>query len=318
MKILSVDSLNSVETQELFAQQYIYSNKPALLKGACKEWPAFSKWSLDYFQQNYASAELPVSYYESNAHQKYKEKTRVSMKDYVDYVKSLRSAPPSAEPMYAAGWHFSKLFPSLESDIVIPEYFKDNLINKIQSIMQFDWMSLFIGHAYSQSPLHTDSFFVSTWLTCLRGSKTVRLIPGGTPKITNGLDIFNKDIAAGLVAKGVSLYEAKIEEGDTLFIPSGWWHHVINHDESIALSCNFVSPNNYLPFEQQVRGRILTPLVKLEKLSEEIRSKEVKYCDDSLKSCRYIENEKTFLKYLEKIHRNHSHTLSYCERPQSL
>ncbi|MBS1969861.1 MAG: cupin-like domain-containing protein [Bdellovibrionales bacterium] len=310
MNLISVDSLNKSQTENLFRSKYIAENRPALLKGLCKEWPAFSKWSLDYFSETYGSAELPVSYYQSNAHQKYKDKTRINMKEYVDYVKSLRTAPPTGEPMYAAGWHFAKSFSSLTQDIVIPEFFQNNLIDKIQPIMQYDWMSLFIGHAYSQSPLHTDSFFVSTWLTCIRGSKTVRLIPGDTPGITNGLDVFNDTIVENLIAKGVSVYEAKIEEGDTLFMPSGWWHHVINHDESIALSCNFVSPNNYLPFEQQIRGRILTPLVKLEKLSQEILNSEFAYCEDSLESCRYVDNEKAFLKYIQQMHTKHDHILN--------
>jgi hypothetical protein len=32
------------------------------------------------------------------------------------------------------------------------------------------------------------------------------------------------------------------EEGEVLYVPSGWWHLVVNLEESVALTQNFVSP----------------------------------------------------------------------------
>lgn len=38
------------------------------------------------------------------------------------------------------------------------------------------------------------------------------------------------------------LLEGVCEEGEVLYVPSGWWHLVINLEESVALTQNFVSP----------------------------------------------------------------------------
>ena len=130
------------------------------------------------------------------------------------------------------------------------------------------------------------------------------MIPSYVRGITNGLNIFDEKVIQSLLEKNIPVYDLEIQEGDLLFMPSGWWHHVVNIDESIALSCNFVSQNNYLPFEQQVRARIIAPQVKLDKLTKEIFGFTKDSCSqvvtnkDTLASCHFSENELEYLNYL--------------------
>lgn len=125
-----------------------------------------------------------------------------------------------------------------------------------------DWRWIIAGPKRSGSSWHKDPNRTSAWNTPLSGTKFWMMLP---PHVTppgvflsqDGADITTplsliewlNDFYAetkrlhGSTRNGGDglLLEGSCGPGETMYVPSGWWHLVVNLDESVALTQNFVS-----------------------------------------------------------------------------
>lgn len=84
------------------------------------------------------------------------------------------------------------------------------------------------------------------------------LVCGLTPDRTALMTRFSKFYGAVKDAD-VRPYECIVEAGEVIFVPSGWWHVVINVEESIAVTQNYVGESNLvkcLDFCTQKRDQV--------------------------------------------------------------
>jgi hypothetical protein len=281
------------------------SDEPALLKGWALDWPASSKWSLDYFSREFGDEVVPLSNYQDAPHQKPAEKPQVSMRQYIEFIRSGQSTNAALDQdSYLAGWHFNRTVPHLMDDIIIPQCFRENILDQVtKPLFPYESTSFFIGHKEVESPLHTDSFGVSVWLANVIGTKSIRVVPPiDYVHIKNGMDVFSDEVVEFLESKKIPVMECQLDPGDIVFIPPGHWHHVKNHGMTMALSVNFVNRYHFLPFEQQLRSKVIVPFMKL----IELKSKILRGSPDdglsiaSAQHFKVIENETLFLDFMEK------------------
>ena len=109
--------------------------------------------------------------------------------------------------------------------------------------------TLLWGGRYSRSKLHVDSYNWTGTNVVIRGEKYFRLIPPGydgkldvvvkrcfmaleCTSYESAKDLFNNEA----VPQGVPLWETKLQKGDALIIPSGWWHQAVNLGTTLAMA----------------------------------------------------------------------------------
>lgn len=302
--MISIDRVKKI-SKAAFEKDFVIPSRPVILEGLAREWKATREWNLASLEERCGEAPILMADNVNNPFASASERKKVSVLDAIQYIRRVEAGSEELAGDYAAGWHYKHSCDFLSDDFEIPDLFADNYIERLPKSIGYDWSSIFIAHSKNHSPLHTDSFFVSVWLAVVHGQKTVRLIaPREDGKVTNGLNTFDEDTAAGLEEDGVPVFEGRVSAGDILFIPAGWWHEVRNDSVSIAISNNFVHRSSFLPFEQQVRAKLLPLWTALDKLRFEVTS-EISESDGnlnhdklSLVASNYASNERQLNSYL--------------------
>jgi len=304
--IIPLESINARDVN-LFQKKYLMNEKPVILKGMGKDWPAIKRWSADFFKKNYGHIKVPVCYYKTKQQEPYKNQIKMLLRKYIYLAEKNNYFDNDVDLPYLGGWIYHKEFPELLNDIdmTLP-CFPDNWLYKLPPSISIPPTNLIIGYRHVSSPLHTDSFFVNSVLTMIVGEKKARMVsPSHTFAVSNGQDLFNPEIANEVLEQGADIFEGAISEGDAFYIPPGWWHNVVNCGFTIAVQNLHVDTYRFPLFEQQIRGFVLPILSKIENLGRDAREelfKAEKILPPPLshKIGGFIEHEENYIMFLKK------------------
>ncbi|KAI8852231.1 hypothetical protein BC829DRAFT_385472 [Chytridium lagenaria] len=189
-----------------------------------KKWPAFGKWSLNHLVK-VCAVDLPLKSYAS-----------YSTKCGVD------GASFEESPLYM----FDRDFGSRTEDLF-------NVFGEKRP----DYRWLILGPPRSGSTFHLDPNQTSAWNAVLSGSKKwilfpPEVVPPGVFPSEDGSEVTSPvslaewflnhyDEMKHLPVKPI---ECICRAGEIIFVPRGWWHAVMNLEETIAITQNFVSRQN--------------------------------------------------------------------------
>jgi hypothetical protein len=305
----NITPLESIDSSDAIAFQknYLMNEKPVILKGMGKDWPAIKRWSAGFFKNTYGHVKVPVCYYKTKQQERYKNQVKIPLREYIYLAENNNYSDSNAELPYLGGWIYHKEFPELLDDIdmTLP-CFPDNWLYKLPPSISIPPTNLLIGYQHVSSPLHTDSFFVNSVLTMIVGEKKARMVsPSHTFAVSNGQDLFNSEIANQVLKQGADIFEGTISAGDAFYIPPGWWHNVINCGFTIAVQNLHVDTYRFPLFEQQMRGFVLPILSKIEDLGRDARE-ELFNAEKTLppplshQIGGFIEHEKNYIMFLRK------------------
>eukprot|EP00397_Hematodinium_sp_SG-2012_P053982 GEMP01064804.1.p1 GENE.GEMP01064804.1~~GEMP01064804.1.p1 ORF type:complete len:251 (+),score=41.96 GEMP01064804.1:206-958(+) len=152
----------------------------------------------------------------------------------------------SSEVLYGYDINVAKVLPSLLEDIPIPRYFAHCLLHqtRLGHPWKRAWPTIFFGKATTTSSLHIDQFHGHFWMTIISGTKKWQIWDEEDVALLN--PTWKTDRLDPFLSESGHLprWEEVVEAGETLFVPGGTPHRVINETDSIAIAANFVDNTN--------------------------------------------------------------------------
>lgn len=126
---------------------------------------------------------------------------------------------------------------SLLNDVKIPHFFTKNWLQEV--LAQSTFLVLLVGGPSTFVGLHQDICGVHAWIQLVKGKKIYFLFP---PE-SNAGEVFGLGFHFPASLKNQVISDkirqcnglvVLLQEGETIFIPSGWWHAVLNLTDTIA------------------------------------------------------------------------------------
>jgi len=214
-----------------FFEQFASREEPVVLKDFSKEWSAIRKWTPEYFSKMYGSNKVQV--YNGNFSKPgptYMSKATTMRFD--DYLNSILT---SGKDLRMFLYNIISKAPELKKDVTLPPLMKG---------FSKRFLFMFFGPKGAITQIHYDIDMSHVFHTAIVGRKRFILFPQSESKrlyrhpftIRSYVDVENPDFEKFPLLKEAKGYEVILEPGETLFIPSGFWHHVIYEDAGYALS----------------------------------------------------------------------------------
>lgn len=221
-------------TQEEFRKKYLIPRKPLVIRNMAKSWPAYQKWTMEYMKETVGDVEVPL-YDSSKADPSAPINASAAKMKFGDYIDLIQREPTDLriflfDPIKSA--------PKLLEDYLSPKELMGGFLDK--------YPNMFFGGKGSVTFLHYDIDMAHIFHTHFNGRKHVLLfdykwkdrlykIPYATYALED-YDISNPDFEKFPALDGVEGVECFLEHGDTLFMPTGWWHWMKYLDGSFSIS----------------------------------------------------------------------------------
>ncbi|MBL7711597.1 MAG: cupin-like domain-containing protein [Chitinophagaceae bacterium] len=245
MQLHAIDRVSAISPED-FRKNYLIPQKPVIITELSKAWPAYEKWTWDHFTELVgkervgvynnirAGANVPVN----------------GADDYMlfgDYLDLIRKGPVELRIFL---FNIFKAAPGIVKDFTFPHAYVKNVVTRFPM--------LFVGGAGSIAHMHYDIDLSHIFHTQFIGRKRVLLLPNNQSKLiyrmpgtvesaASFVDWHEQlDIEKFPALDYAQAYHTILEHGETLFMPSGYWHHMQYMDSGFAMSLRAV-PEGVLP-----------------------------------------------------------------------
>lgn len=219
-----------------FMEQYHKPQKPVVLRGLWKQYPAYEKWNMQYFKD--AMGDLTVDLFSSTkADPSETIKVPHARMKFSEYLSLIEKEPTDLRLFLFPVFKYK---PELLKDFGYPDIAK--------GYIKLPFM--FFGPKNSITRIHQDIDMSNVFLTQFAGRKRVVLFAPDQSKLLYRLpfnvhttvDIDHPDFEKYPGLKYVKGCTTILEYGDTLYMPSGYWHHIEYLEGGYGLSVRTIAP----------------------------------------------------------------------------
>ena len=242
LNLVDIDRVKTI-TKKDFIKNYFKPQRPVVIESLIDDWPAFSKWSLDYMKEVAGDKivplydDRPVDYKDgfNQAH------ATMKMSEYVDLLKK----EPTKYRIFL--WNILKEVPQLQKDYSYPDFG----LKFLKGLPM-----LFFGGKDSFTFMHYDIDLANIFHFHFEGKKQCILFDQKQSKylykIPNSLitrediNFSNPDFKKWPALKYAKGFVTNLEHGDVLYMPEGYWHYMkyITPGFSMSLRAVARSPKN--------------------------------------------------------------------------
>lgn len=222
LNLSEIDRVKTI-TKEDFIKNYFKPQKPLVIEAFIKDWPAYSKWNLEYIKQVAGDKVVPLyddrpvdfkdGFNEPHA--------KMKMSDYVDLLKR----EPTKFRIFL--WNILKEVPVLQKDFKFPD-FGLRLMKGLPM--------LFFGGTNSHTFMHYDIDLANIFHFHFEGKKEVILFDQKQNKhlykipysliVREDIDFSKPDFNKWPALKQAKGYKTNLEHGQILYMPEGYWHYM--------------------------------------------------------------------------------------------
>jgi len=239
MKLRPIEVRDAM-SKEVFLKEYFTPQKPVVIRGFIKDWPAYTKWDLDYMAK--VAGDIDVPLYDDRPVD-YKDgfnepHARMKMSEYVELLKR----EPTKYRIFL--WNILKEVPALQKDFSFPDFGL-----RLMKGMPM----LFFGGEDSYTFMHYDIDLANIFHFHFQGKKEVILFDQKQNdylyKVPHSLitrediDFANPDYSKWPALEKAEGYIANLEHGDVLYMPEGYWHYMRYLTPGFSMSLRAIARN---------------------------------------------------------------------------
>jgi hypothetical protein len=243
----SIDRVSGLAHGEL-VRRYVDRLRPVVVTDAIGHWKALSRWTPEFFGDRYGDVPVVI------------DKATWKLRDY---IQAILAADPKTPPPYLRNTLLEKWIPELMADItplplcVAPNWLESRIWPTRESLR---YLEIYIGGTGAQFPvLHYDGLHTHAWLMQVHGTKRYVVYPpeqapylyprSGVESNKSSIpDLERADLGRFPLFAKATPTVFDLNPGESLFVPSGWWHTVKILSPSITISVNAANRPNWTAF----------------------------------------------------------------------